>query len=70
MGTIAKFFIIFGLVFIIVGLLFLVFPKMHLFRLPGDIVIKRENFVFIFPIASGVIISVILSVICNLIFRK
>jgi len=70
MNTIAKFLIIFGLVFIIVGLLFLVFPKMNLLRLPGDIIIKRENFVFIFPVVTGIILSVIVTILLNLIFRR
>lgn len=70
MDAIARFLIIFGLVFVIVGLLFLVSPKMNLFRLPGDIVIKRENFVFMFPVVTSIILSVILTILLNLIFRR
>ncbi|MBI5328100.1 MAG: DUF2905 domain-containing protein [Deltaproteobacteria bacterium] len=32
-------------------------------RLPGDIYIKKENFTFYFPLATSIIISLILSLI-------
>lgn len=32
-------------------------------RLPGDIYIKRENFTFYFPLATSIILSVVLSLI-------
>lgn len=38
-------------------------------RLPGDIVIKRENFTFYFPLATSIIMSVVLSLILAL-FRR
>jgi len=70
MYNIGKFLILFGIIFIIVGLLFLFFPKFPIFKLPGDIVIKKGNFSFYFPVVSSILISIILSVILNLIFRK
>lgn len=65
-----KFFVILGGIFILVGLFFLLFPKLPVFRLPGDIVIQKENFSFYFPIVSCILISVILSLILNIIFRR
>ncbi len=38
-------------------------------RLPGDIFIQRENFTFYFPLATSIIISIILTVLFNLIRR-
>ncbi|HOQ39413.1 MAG TPA: DUF2905 domain-containing protein [Fervidobacterium sp.] len=35
--------------------------------LPGDIVIKKKDFVFIFPITTMIILSIILTVVLNLI---
>jgi hypothetical protein len=32
-------------------------------KLPGDIYIKRENFTFYFPLATSIVISIILSLI-------
>jgi hypothetical protein len=38
-------------------------------RLPGDIVVERENFRFYFPIATSIIISLLLSLLA-LLFRR
>lgn len=38
-------------------------------RLPGDILIRRENFTFYFPLTTGLIISIILSVVFTLVVR-
>jgi hypothetical protein len=38
-------------------------------RLPGDIYIKRENFSFYFPLATSILISILLSLILWL-FRR
>jgi hypothetical protein len=70
----AKLLIFFGVVLVIIGLLFLVFPRIpylnNLGKLPGDIYIKKDNFVFYFPIVTSVLISIILTIIINLILRK
>lgn len=70
MNTFAKFFLILGAVFFAVGLLLLLSPKIPwLGRLPGDILIRRKNFTFYFPLATSIILSIILTVLFNL-FRK
>ncbi|MDH4211245.1 MAG: DUF2905 domain-containing protein [candidate division WOR-3 bacterium] len=66
----ARFLLILGLVFISIGCIFLLFPKLSMFRLPGDIMLKKDNVVFIFPIATGILLSIILTVILNLLQRK
>lgn len=55
--------IIFGLVLVAVGLLWPLISKLGLGRLPGDIVIERDNFRLYLPIGTSVLISVILSLI-------
>jgi len=52
-----------------VGLLFLVFGRLGLGRLPGDILIQRENFTFYFPLATMIIISIVLTLLFNF-FRR
>ena len=52
--------IIFGVVLIAVGLLWPVLSKLGFGRLPGDIVIERENFRLYFPIATSIIVSALL----------
>lgn len=61
--------IIIGLILVAVGVLWPWLSKLPLGRLPGDIVIERENFRFYFPITTMIIVSVVVSVILWL-FRK
>jgi hypothetical protein len=59
-----KFLIIVGIFFIVAGLLITYLPKVpFLGKLPGDITVERENFKFYFPLATSIIISIILSLI-------
>ncbi|MDA8161716.1 MAG: DUF2905 domain-containing protein [Desulfobacteraceae bacterium] len=59
-----------GVFFVIAGLVMILAPKIPwIGRLPGDIAIKRGNFVFYFPLATSVIISIILTIIFS-IFRR
>jgi len=59
----AKIFILIGIAFIIIGIILYFFKDFPLFHLPGDIIIKKENFSFYFPITSSILISIVLSVI-------
>ena len=65
---IQKTLIIIGILFVIIGLLFPFLRELGLGRLPGDIVIKKENSSFYFPIVTCIVVSVIISLI--LIFLK
>ncbi len=38
-------------------------------RLPGDIYIKRDNFVFYFPITTSILLSVVASLLFYIFFR-
>lgn len=58
-----------GIVLVIVGLAWPWLTRIGLGRLPGDIVIERENFRFYFPITTMVLASLVLSLIFWL-FRK
>jgi hypothetical protein len=53
--------IIFGSVLITIGLLWPVISKLGLGRLPGDIVIERENFRLYVPLATSLLVSIVLS---------
>lgn len=65
----AKIFIVIGIIFIVIGILFLLNIKIPFGKLPGDIVIKKENFTFAFPIMTSIIASVVLSFIMWLISK-
>jgi hypothetical protein len=59
--------ILIGILFIIAGLLWEPLTRLGLGRLPGDIVIERENFRLYIPITSAILVSVLLSVVLTII---
>ena len=61
--------IVLGLVLLAAGLLWPVIGKLGLGRLPGDIVIERENYSFYFPLMTSLLISVALSIVLWLVNR-
>lgn len=70
MSDLGKWLIVLGIVLVVVGALLQLTGKMPwLGRLPGDIRIERENFSFYFPIATSILISIVLSLLFWL-FRR
>lgn len=61
--------IVIGLIILAVGLAWPLIGKLPLGRLPGDIVIDRPGFKFFFPLTTGILVSIVLSLIAWL-FRK
>jgi hypothetical protein len=61
--------VILGLVLLAAGLLWPWISKIGLGRLPGDIIIERENTTFYIPITTSILISLFLSAVFW-IFRK
>ena len=61
--------IILGLAIAAVGLLWPWISRLGLGRLPGDIFIHRDGFTFYAPIATGILVSVVLSLILWLMSR-
>lgn len=58
----SRFLITLGIVLIAAGLLWPLLQKVGFGRLPGDIVIEREGFRLYIPLATSILVSVILSV--------
>jgi len=70
---IGKFLIVTGIIISLVGALLLFFRNSgipFLGKLPGDIVIQKKNFTFYFPIATSILLSIILSLIFYFLGRK
>ena len=65
----ARWLIILGVVLIVAGLFWPWLAKLGLGRLPGDIVIERDNFRAYIPITTSIVISVVLSLILWLLNR-
>lgn len=60
-----------GVLFVLIGLIFLFAPKAPwLGKLPGDIHIRGERFSFYFPLATCLLLSILLTVILNLLLRR
>ena len=66
---IQKTLIIIGVLFILVGLLYPFLKDLGLGRLPGDIIVKKENSTFYFPIVTCIVVSVVISIIL-MFFKK
>jgi len=60
-----KILIILGVILIISGILYYLFGNIFSWfgHLPGDIRIEKENFTFYAPITSGIVVSIIFSLI-------
>jgi len=66
-----KILIVIGIVFILVGLFWQFGGKFFPFgKLPGDIVYKKENFTFYFPLVSSIILSIVLTIILSFFNKK
>ena len=59
----SRFLIVLGLVIVAIGLLWPLLTRLGLGRLPGDIMIQRGNFSFYFPLATCIVVSIVLSVV-------
>ena len=65
----ARFLIFTGLILLVAGLLWPYVARLGLGHLPGDIVLRRGNTTFYFPIVTSIILSVVLSALLWLIGR-
>ena len=70
--ALGKLLLISGLVLALIGAVLTWAPSLLSWfgRLPGDIRIERENAGFYFPVVSMIIVSVVLSLLLNLLLRR
>jgi hypothetical protein len=70
LGGLGKMLILLGIIMVGIGFLLLIGEKIpFLGKLPGDILIKKEKFTFYFPLATCILISIIITLLFRL-FRK
>ncbi len=69
MAACSDFLIILGLGSLFAGLLWPWLGKLPLGRLPGDLLIQREGFRFYFPITTGLLVSLVISLVLWLLRR-
>ena len=70
MPEIARTLIIIGIVMVVGGLILLAASRLGLGRLPGDFVFRRGNFTCMVPLATSVILSILLTLALWLLRRK
>lgn len=71
MTELGKLLIVFGVALILGGVLLLLVGRLHLplGRLPGDIVYRGKNTTFYFPLATSILVSVLLTLVLYVIAR-
>ena len=62
----SKVLIILGAILILIGLIYPYLHSLGIGRLPGDIIIKKDNFNLYFPVTSAIIISILLTIVFRL----
>ncbi|MBI5748812.1 MAG: DUF2905 domain-containing protein [Nitrospinae bacterium] len=71
LNPLGKMLIFFGAILILIGGALLLAGKVPwIGRLPGDIFIQKKNFTFYFPLATSIIISIILTLIFFILGRR
>ena len=74
LAGIGRLLLISGLLLAATGALLLLAPRIpgldRLGRLPGDIVVERGSVTIIVPLVSSIVISVLLTIVLNLIWRR
>ena len=59
-----------GIAIAVLGLAFVLAPKIPLLgKLPGDLVFRRGESTFYFPLATSILVSIVLTVLLNIAFR-
>jgi DUF2905 family protein len=67
MADAGRLLLVVGVVMILVGGALMLFGRFHL---PGDITFRSGNVTIYFPIATSIVISVVLTLVLNFIFRQ
>jgi len=70
-GSLGKMLMLLGAALVIFGAALALAGKVPgIGRLPGDILIRRGNFTFYFPLATSIVLSVVLTLLLALISRR
>ena len=63
--------VLIGAVLLVVGLLVLFADRVpFLGKLPGDVVVRKKNFTFYFPIVTSILVSLVLTLVLSLWSRR
>jgi len=71
MSEIGKLLIVFGVLIAVIGVVIVLAGRLPwIGRLPGDIYVRRGNFTFYFPLATSILVSIVLTLIFWLFGRR
>jgi hypothetical protein len=71
MGDLGKLLVVFGVLIVVAGLVLMLVGRVpFLGRLPGDIHVQRGNWTFYFPLATSLLVSVVLSLLLYVFGRR
>ncbi|MCS7051338.1 MAG: DUF2905 domain-containing protein [Thermomicrobium sp.] len=71
LSNVGRLFVLLGLLFLALGVVLLLAGRLpFLGRLPGDIVYQRGNFTLYIPLMTMLLISLLLTILLNLLFRR
>ena len=59
-----------AVVLLLLGGLFVLLGRFGIDRLPGDLVFRRGNFTVYFPIGLMILLSIVGTIVLNIIFRR
>jgi hypothetical protein len=59
-----------AVVLLVLGGLFLLLGRLGIDRLPGDLVLRRGNATFYFPIGLMIVLSIVATIVLNVLFRR
>ena len=71
MGGLARFLILFGVISVAIGLVLLAGQRIpFLGRLPGDFLLRKGSATIFIPLATSLLLSLVLTILLNLVFRR
>jgi hypothetical protein len=70
LSGLGKLLVVAGIVLVVFGLMFFLAGRGIIPRIPGDLVIGKGNTRVYIPLGTSIVLSVVLTVLLNLIFRR
>jgi hypothetical protein len=70
MGQVGRTLLLFGALLLVIGGALILAEKLGLGRLPGDLVVERKGVRLYAPIATSILVSLVLTLLANLLLRK
>jgi Protein of unknown function (DUF2905) len=68
--AVGRIIVVAGVVLVLIGGALWLAGRLGLGRLPGDVVIRRGSFTFVFPLATSLLLSLVATIVLNLWFRS